>query len=66
MKRSEMVKALQDRFNTTDVDAIADLADEILGFLESKGMQPPLCTKSLNNDEYFTFVYEWEPEDEEQ
>jgi hypothetical protein len=41
MKRSEMVKALQDRFNTSDVDAIADLADEIIAFLESKGMQPP-------------------------
>jgi len=41
MKRSEMVKALQDRFNTSDVDAIADLADEIITFLESQGMQPP-------------------------
>jgi hypothetical protein len=41
MKRSEMVKALQDRFNTSDVDAIADLADEIIAFLESQGMQPP-------------------------
>jgi hypothetical protein len=62
MKRSEMVKALQDRFNTTDVDAIADLADEIIAFLESQGMQPPPV---LNDSNLFGQLryYEWEDEE---
>jgi hypothetical protein len=66
MKRSEMVKALQDRFNTTDVDAIADLADEIIDFLEQQGMHPPTYAVSLDEDSRtHTTILMWEPEDEE-
>jgi len=52
MKKSEMIKALQSRFCTSDVDAIADLADEIINFLESQGMQPPSYVNG-----YFTAPY---------
>jgi hypothetical protein len=72
MKRSEMIKALQSRFCTSDVDAIADLADEIIDFLESKGMLPPACEKVVELDYKFgptvdqvyciRLVNEWEPE----
>ena len=66
MKRSEMVKRLQDRFNTTDVDAIADLADEIIDFLEQQGMHPPTYAVSLDEDSRtHTTILMWEPEDEE-
>jgi len=71
MKRSEMVKALQDRFNTTEVDAIADLADEVIGFLEKEGMLPPAYESYEKIPASFMFddvyrkvkVREWEPED---
>jgi hypothetical protein len=71
MKRSEMVKALQDRFNTTEVDAIADLADEVIGFLENQGMLPPAYESyekipaSFMFDDVYRKIYvnKWEPED---
>jgi hypothetical protein len=73
MKRSEMVKALQDRFNTTEVDAIADLADEVIGFLEKKGMLPPAYESyekipaSFMFDDVYRKIYvnEWEPENKQ-
>jgi hypothetical protein len=70
MKKSEMVKALQNRFCTSDVDAIADLADEIIDFLVSQGMQPPAYEKMVSIEKLApskelwsneTF-FEWEPE----
>ena len=73
MKRSEMVKALQDRFNTTEVDAIADLADEVIGFLEQQGMLPPAYESyekipaSFMFDDVYRKIYvnEWEPENKQ-
>jgi hypothetical protein len=62
MKRSEMITALKGEFWTSDVDAIADLADEIIDFLVSQGMQPPpYKAKALIG---FYEVQDWEPEDE--
>lgn len=77
MKKSEMVKALQNRFCTSDVDAIADLADEIIDFLVEQGMQPPqrevkgghLVPAEDGQEAMLTYsivVNEWEPEDETQ
>jgi hypothetical protein len=77
MKKSEMVKALQNRFCTSDVDAIADLADEIIDFLVSKGMQPPayekfveakgIASPSPEMKLFYKIPYnEWEPENETQ
>jgi hypothetical protein len=34
----------------------------LLYIIEKFGMQPPLYAKSINDDEYFTFVNEWEDE----
>jgi hypothetical protein len=71
MKRSEMVKALQDRFNTTEVDAIADLADEVIGFLEQQGMLPPAYESyekipaSFMFDDVYRKIYVNKWEDEE-
>jgi hypothetical protein len=45
MKRSEMIKRLQDRFYLGDTEAITDLADEIIDFLITQGMQPPAYEK---------------------
>lgn len=64
MKRSEMVKALQDRFNTSDVDAIADLADEIIGFLEQQGMLPPSAIFVIDWDRWDPDKKEWYPSKE--
>jgi hypothetical protein len=62
MKRSEMITALKGEFWTSDVDAIADLADEIIDFLVSQGMQPPPV---LYEGKFGPVFYnEWEPEDE--
>jgi len=45
MKRSEMIKRLQDRFYLGDTEVITDLADEIIDFLITQGMQPPAYEK---------------------
>jgi len=76
MKRTEMIEALQSRFFGSDVDAIADLADEIIDFLESKGMLPPAYEKLVEakgivspSPEMKLFYKmpcnEWEPEDDQ-
>jgi hypothetical protein len=67
-----MIKALQDRFCTSDVDTIADLADEIIDFLESHGMLPPAYekfveapVKYIDETVYLKVeVNEWEPEND--
>jgi hypothetical protein len=58
MKRSEMFLALYNEFGHR-LNSI-ELVNEILTFLESQGMRPPLNIDS----EDFPFAYEWEPEDE--
>ena len=67
MKRSEMITALQNRFFGGDGMAVYDLADEILEFLESQGMQPPDYVKETVTSHFkFNEVFygEWEPEND--
>ena len=74
MKRSEMIKRLQKRFYFGEGEVIADLADEIIDFLVSQGMQPPAYEKMVSIEKLApskelwsneTF-FEWEPENETQ
>jgi hypothetical protein len=68
MKRSEMIRRLQKKFYF-DSEDIADLADEIIDFLVSQGMQPPPYTfkhEVVNPDTVKTISvtnYEWEDEE---
>lgn len=75
MKRSEMIKRLQKRFWFGEGEVIADLADEIIDFLVSQGMQPPqravkgghLVPAEDGQEAMLTYsivVNEWEPEND--
>ncbi len=69
MKRSEMIRRLQKRYYFGECEVIADLADEIIDFLVSQGMQPPPYTfkhEVVNPDTVKTISvtnYEWEDEE---
>ena len=63
MKRSEMLCALDKRFPTLHMECNLE---ELLNFLESKGMHPPTYAVSLDEDSRtHTTILMWEPEDEE-
>ena len=75
MKRSEMIKALQEWIKQRDYPCSAlefvEQAEDIIDFLVSQGMLPPAYKKAVladnefgfNNNFYVqTFVNEWEPE----
>jgi SPX domain protein involved in polyphosphate accumulation len=65
MKRSEMIRRLQKKFYF-DSEDIADLADEIIDFLVSQGMQPPKRIKyapTAYAEPNKKIVYEWEDEE---
>jgi hypothetical protein len=73
MKKSEMIKALENEYRDF-LDNI-DL-NELLKFLESKGMKPPsskiektmttdMCIYGLGGMKYIDVVNEWEPEEDE-
>jgi hypothetical protein len=73
MKRSEMVKALQEWLKRCDYPCSAwefvEQAEDIIEFLESKGMQPPPYTfkhEVVNPTTVKTISvtnYEWEDEE---
>jgi len=75
MKKSEMVKALKEDFfeKTAKYHIVDYLAEEIIDFLESKGMQPPayqkfveakgIASPSPEMKLFYKIPYnEWEPE----
>jgi diphthamide synthase subunit DPH2 len=64
-----MIRRLQKRYYFGECEVIADLADEIIDFLVSQGMQPPPYTfkhEVVNPDTVKTISvtnYEWEDEE---
>lgn len=68
MKRVEMIEVLNDLLESSgkhDIFGKRVFATQILDLLEQKGMLPPPYAKSVKDGEYYTFVNEWEPEDEQ-